>query len=285
MLVQETSSWKDVPVLVVDDNATNRRILKDYLLYWGMKPTTAESGKEALEAFEPMCKVNTPFSLVITDCMMPEMDGFQLVEHLNRLAGCPTSTIIMLTSGGEREDAARCLKLGITAYLLKPVKQPDLYEAILKALKGACPGESRPTLVTRHLIRQSRRSLNILVAEDHVVNQKLATAILQKMGHTVTVAENGKRALDRLEKEQFDLVLMDVSMPEMDGLEATRTIRTREKTSGIHVPIVAMTAYAMKGDKEKCIEAGMDGYVSKPIKPQELYATIERIIVEAESRA
>jgi two-component system, sensor histidine kinase and response regulator len=282
--IGEGSDLKDVPVLVVDDNATNRRILEDTLLYWGMKPTVTDTGPAALVAIEEAYKQGRPFDLVITDCMMPEMDGFELAERINNAPGFPTSTIIMLTSAGERGDASRCMKLGIAAYLLKPIKLSELFFTICKVLQKTEPEADRKSLITRHSIRESKHRLRILLAEDNLVNQKLAVKVLERMGHSVSVAANGKRAIEALENGEFDLVLMDVQMPEMDGLEATRLIREREKTTGSHVPIMAMTAYAMKEDEARCLEAGMDGYVSKPIDAQGLFETIENLFEAAGGR-
>lgn len=284
LAIGRESDLKDVPVLVVDDNATNRRILEDTLLYWGMKPTVMETGPAALVAMEEAYKAGSPYDLVITDCMMPEMDGFELTERINNTPGLATSTIIMLTSTGERGDGSRCVKLGIAAYLLKPIKQSELFFSICKVLQKTAPGADRTSLITRHSIRESKRRLHILLAEDNLVNQKLAVRMLERMGHSVSVAANGKRATEALEKGGFDLVLMDVQMPEMDGLEATRVIREREKATGSHVPIVAMTAYAMKEDEARCLEAGMDGYASKPIDAQGLFETIENLFEAAGGR-
>ncbi len=275
---EQISSLKDLAVLVVDDNDTNRRILEQILLYWGMNPTVVDGGSAALQAMEKAHKNGSPFQIILTDCMMPEMDGFQLVERINEESRFASSTIVMLTSAGERGDAARCLKLGIAAYLLKPVRQSELLFTISRVLNGPSIGEARPSLITRHSIRESKRRLSILLAEDNAVNQKLATKMLERMGHTVTVAGNGVEALDTLEKANFDLVLMDVQMPEMDGLDATKNLRIKEKITESHIPIIAMTAYALKGDKERCLEAGMDGYISKPINAQELYEVIEHIM-------
>jgi len=273
-----------IPVLVVDDNETNRRILDNTLRYWGMKPTLASGGPEALDALDRAYGSGQRFSLVITDCMMPEMDGFQLAERIQESPHLASPLIVMCPSSGERGDAARCVNLNIAAYLLKPIKQSELYFTICRILQQPWPIETQQTLITRHTIRESKRRLNILLAEDNPVNQKLAVKILERMGHTVTVAENGRIAVDSVTRISFDLVLMDVQMPEMDGLEATRAIREIEKTTHERVPIVAMTAYAMKGDREKCLEAGMDGYVSKPIDIKELSRTIDDLIAKNEAR-
>ncbi|MBI5251033.1 MAG: response regulator [Desulfomonile tiedjei] len=282
----QISDLKGLSVLVVDDNETNRRILEQILRYWGMHPTVVDSGSGALDAMEKAHQDGAPFPIVLTDCMMPGMDGFQFVERMNREARFATPTIVMLTSAGERGDAARCLKLGIAAYLLKPVRQSELLFTISRVLNAPQESQARPSLITRHSIRESRRRLSILLAEDNAVNQLLATKMLERMGHAVTTAGNGIAALDSLEKTNFDLVLMDVQMPEMDGLQATKILRDREKKTGGHFPVIAMTAYAMKGDKERCLESGMDGYISKPITAQELYETIEHVMgsLEKDSR-
>ena len=206
---------------------------------------------------------------------MPDMDGFELAERINKDHSLSGVTMIMLTSAGQRGDARRCMNVGITAYCLKPIKQSELFAIISTALNKSSGGEKRPALVTRHSVREVKRCLSVLLAEDNAINQKLATRILQKMGHTVTIAENGREALQILENARFDIILMDVQMPEMDGFEATSSIREKERITGGHIPIVAMTAHAMSGDREKCLAAGMDGYVSKPINTQELVENIE----------
>lgn len=274
---KEVINLRDMPVLVVDDNATNRRILEQILLYWGMKPTVVEGGREALAALRKAGNEGANFRLIITDCMMPEMDGFELARQINEDPHLCSTDIVMLTSAGERGDAARCLELRISAYLLKPVKQSELLFTLLGVLHGPSEGRVGQALITRHSIRESQRRLNVLLAEDNVINQKVATRMLEQMGHTVTLARDGKEALEIMDRAAFDLILMDVQMPELDGLEATRILRDREKMTAGHVPVVAMTALAMSGDKERCLEAGMDGYISKPINSQELYEIIEQM--------
>jgi CheY-like chemotaxis protein/HPt (histidine-containing phosphotransfer) domain-containing protein len=218
---------------------------------------------------------------MLTDIQMPEMDGFTLVERIKQNPELAGTTIIVLTSAGQRGDAARCRELGVAGYLTKPVKQSELHDVILSSL-GQKPAESdRISLVTRHSLRESRRKLRFLVAEDNPVNQRLISRLLEKRGHTVVVANNGREALTILEKSVFagfDLVLMDIQMPEMDGLEATAIIRQKEKSSGMHLPIIALTAHAMKGDEDRCLGAGADGYLSKPIQHEKLFATIERLV-------
>ena len=261
-----------VRVLIVDDNRTNRRILEGLVKRWGMNPTTASDGEKALIALTAAREANEPYGLILTDMHMPKMDGFGLVEEIKKRLSLSTSTIMMLTSGGQRGDAARCGELGISAYLLKPVRQSELREAIARVLApkeqvGVVP------MITRYTLQDDsdpKKGLHILLAEDNAVNQKLATRLLEKRGHHVVLACNGRQALSALEKRSFDLVLMDVQMPEMDGLEATQQLREREEGTGQHQAVVAMTALVMKGDRERCIAVGMDGYLSKPIRPQEL---------------
>ena len=261
-----------VRVLIVDDNRTNRRILEGLVKRWGMNPTTAADGEKALAALSIAREIDEPYGLILTDMHMPKMDGFGLVEEIKQRPGLSTSTIMMLTSGGQRGDAARCGELGISAYLLKPVRQVELREAIMRVLGSKEQAKAAP-MITRYSMQQDsepRKGMSILLAEDNPVNQKLAIRLLEKRGHRVTVAFNGEQALLAIEKERFDLVLMDVQMPEMDGLQATALLREKEKLSGHHQAVVAMTALAMKGDRERCMTAGMDGYLSKPISPQEL---------------
>jgi two-component system sensor histidine kinase/response regulator len=266
-----------VKVLVVDDNRTNRRILDGLLTHWGMIPTCVADAERALAELETARDAGAPYELVLSDVHMPKMDGFGLVESIQRKPNIATATIMMLSSGGHRGDTARCAELGIAAYLLKPVRQSELRDAIARVLATRERVPEKPML-TRDLLLRDRPSgngLNILVAEDNLVNQQLATRMLEKRGHAVTVAGNGHEALAALKTTTFDLVLMDVQMPGMDGLEATAELRRREEKSQTHTPIVAMTALAMKGDKERCMAAGMDGYLSKPIRPQELDGVLE----------
>lgn len=271
-----------VKVLIVDDNRTNRRILEGLLKRWGMHPTVASDAEKALVALSVAREANEPYSLVLTDMHMPKMDGFGLVEEIKQRPALSTSTIMMLTSGGQRGDAARCGEMGISAYLLKPVRQVELREAIMRVLApkeqvGAVPMITRSTLQDDS---DPKKSLHILLAEDNAVNQKLAIRLLEKRGHHVVVAANGRHALSALEKRSFDLVLMDVQMPEMDGLEATHRLREKEKSTGQHQAVVAMTALVMKGDRERCMAAGMDGYLSKPIRPQELDEILDSYVAK-----
>jgi CheY-like chemotaxis protein len=267
-----------MPVLVVDDNATNRRILEAMLTHWMMLPTLAEGGCKALGYMGAARNAGKPYPLVLIDAQMPDMDGFALAERIKQDPSLAGATIMMLTSAGQRGDAARCRELGIAVYLIKPIRQSELLEAILLALGRPSPQGERPTVLTRHSLREARRKLRVLVAEDNAVNQQLAVRLLEKQGHTVAVAGNGREALEALEKAApggFDVVLMDVQMPEMDGVEATAAIRQKEKATGKHLPIVAITAHALKGDRERCLAAGMDDYVAKPIQARELWAAVE----------
>jgi len=199
---------------------------------------------------------------------MPGTNGFMLVEQARQEVDLRQTAIMMLTSAGQRGEGAWCRELGIAAYLIKPVSQSELLDAILRVLATKAQSADDSRLVTRHSLREARRSLRVLLAEDNAVNQKLASRLLEKQGHTVVVTSNGREAVEALGRQGFDLVMMDVQMPEMDGFEATAAIRRRENGTGVHVPIIAMTAHAMAGDRERCLAAGMDAYVSKPIKPR-----------------
>ncbi|MGA2482316.1 MAG: response regulator [Candidatus Acidiferrales bacterium] len=272
---------RGVKALVVDDNRTSRRVLEGMLRHWGMNPTAVESGDEALERLAEAWNAGKPFVLVLTDMLMPRMDGFHLVEQVRQRPESSAAAIMMLTSAGHRGDAARCEKLGVAAYLLKPIRQSELREAISRVL-GARGQEGAVPLITRYSLQETRGPtafLRVLVAEDNLVNQQLAKRLLEKRGHRVVVAANGREALAAVEKENFDLVLMDVQMPEMDGLEATAAIREKEKDNGARLPVVALTAHAMKGDRERCLAAGMDGYLSKPIRSQELDKVLDSCLM------
>jgi two-component system sensor histidine kinase/response regulator len=267
-------------VLVVDDNQTNRRILDRMLTRWEMRPTCVEGGAEALRELTSAGATGDPYRLVLTDMHMPGMDGFGLVERIRSQSDIATATVMMLSSGARRGEMARFRELGLFAYLVKPVRQSELRDAIARALDRRDP-RNASTIVPPALERRfpkSAASLHVLLAEDNAVNQRLASRLLEKRGHRVTVANNGQEALNLLDRASFDLVLMDVQMPLVDGLEATRMIRDREKVSRAHQPIVALTAHAVKGDEERCREAGMDGYLAKPIRPQELDAVLETYI-------
>jgi two-component system, sensor histidine kinase and response regulator len=277
--VTSLEALQGVKVLIVDDNRTNRRILEGMLKRWEMKSTSVDNGKDALVRLSSALEEGTPFRLVLTDMHMPTMDGFELIEQIRRRPELSTATIMMLTSAGHRGDGARCQNLGVAAYLLKPIRQSELGAAIARVL-GAGVKECGTPIVTRRSVRDASdpaASLRVLLAEDNRVNQMLASRLLEKRGHHVAVAKNGREALEVLTKDSFDLVLMDLQMPEMDGLEATAALRQDEmrRGNGRHQPVIALTAYAMKGDQERCLAAGMDGYLTKPIRPQELDDILE----------
>jgi PAS domain S-box-containing protein len=273
---RDPKTLRDMRVLVVDDNATNRQLLLKMLTNWHTNPTTVDSGAKAISVLTEAQGLGRNFSLILVDAQMPEMDGFALVECVKRNPDWKTATIMMLSSVGQRGDARRCRELGVAAYLTKPVRQGELLDAILTALGTRPIKEAAPVLVTRHSLREASDRLNILLVEDNAVNQVLAVRLLEKRGHSVTVAGNGKDALAALEKHSFNLVFMDVQMPGMDGFEAAAAIREKEKTSGNHLPVIAMTAHAMVGDKERCVEAGMDDYITKPIRTDELSDLLKR---------
>jgi signal transduction histidine kinase/DNA-binding response OmpR family regulator len=268
-------------VLVVDDNLTNRRILTDMLGRWGMQAAPAASGAEALAHMRRGVQRGHPFSLVLTDVHMPEMDGFELVKRIHDAPELARPVILMLTSGDRSDDLARCRKLGVSSYLTKPVRRAELRSAIVAAVaREPALLERVPThgseMVERAPQEQRRSSLHILLAEDNAVNQRVAVRILEKAGHRVAIAENGKAALKMLEEQAFDVILMDVQMPEMGGFEATALIREKESRTGRHIPIVAMTAHAMAGDRERCLTAGMDSYLSKPVAAATLLELVAR---------
>ena len=244
---------------------------------WEMKPTSVEGGEEALAELSSAWEGGDPYGLTLTDTHMPLMDGFRLIERIRESPQLATATIMMLTSAGHRGDAARCQKLGVAAYLLKPIRQSELREAIGRVLGAKAEGSAIP-LITRFTLQATRERsalLSVLLVEDNAVNQRLAARLLEKRGHRVAVTANGREALAALEKDEYDLVLMDVQMPEMDGLEATAAIRKMEEGSSKHQTVIALTAHAMKGDEERCLAAGMDGYLSKPIRPAELDAILD----------
>ncbi len=266
-------SLAGVGILIVDDNETNRRILSRTVLSWNMRPILASSAPEALTLLRK-ASTSEPFRIMITDIHMPDMDGFDLAERVKATPEFGNVAIIMLTSGESRGDIARSRASGVTAHLTKPARRNELHHAIVRALRNAPRLPEKEAPAAAH---QSEHTCHVLLAEDVLVNQMLATRILEKAGHSVVVANDGIEALAHLEHETFDLVLMDVQMPGMDGFDAAREIRAREVRSGEHMPIYAMTAYAMAGDRERCLEAGMDGYLSKPIHALELLAIVDSV--------
>jgi signal transduction histidine kinase/DNA-binding response OmpR family regulator len=273
----ETAELEGIRILVLDDNLTNLGILERLLASWGMKPTLVNDGGRALQILMQAREAGEPFVLVLTDGNTADMEGFHLAEETRKHPALSVAIIMMLTSGGQRSDAARYRALGLAGYLTKPVGEAELLDAILRATGSARPKATR-ALVTEHVLPEDRRSLRILLAEDNAVNQLLASRLLEKQGHHVVACGNGREALERLGKEHFDLILMDVLMPEIDGFEATAAIRKKEEATGARIPIIAMTANALKGDRERCLAAGMDDYVSKPIHPNALFEAIERLL-------
>jgi signal transduction histidine kinase/CheY-like chemotaxis protein len=273
---------RNLRVLIVDDNFINRRILQDMVTRWGMRPTAVGSGAAAIEELEKAWSRNSLFPLILLDSQMPGMDGFVLAERILKEADLGPVEILMLTSAGQLGDAARCRELGIRAYLAKPFHQAELLEAICQTInKIEFPAGSAANalpLVTRHTLREDEHRARVLLAEDNVVNQTLAVRLLEKRGYQVKVAGDGRGAVEALETGQFDIILMDIQMPGMDGFEATAAIRAKEKINGGHIPIIALTAHALKGDEEQCISSGMDGYVSKPIHAVELVSLIEKLL-------
>ncbi len=268
---------RQVPVLIVDDNATNRLILEETARHWDMEPLMAASGREALDVFDRRQAWERPIRLLLTDVHMPEMDGYMLCERIRQRPGGAGLAIIALTSGDRHGDADLAQRLGIAAQLIKPVKPSELRQVIGTVL-AATHSDVRPASALRRTplaIVPPSRPLRILLAEDSLLNQKLAVGLLAKWGHTVTVANNGREAVSAATQQPFDLVLMDIQMPEMNGFEATEAIRQQERERGGRVPIVAVTAHALTGDRERCLEAGMDAYVSKPIRQEELYQAIQ----------
>ncbi len=270
-------------ILVVDDNETNRIILVEMLGRWGMQVATAKDAREALEILGRTGSQAPRFAAVISDLQMPHMDGFEFVENIRKSTQFGRIPVLMLSSSAQQGEHERCRQLGISAHLAKPIQPSELLDAILSALSlhASEPSEAHGKTQdeTQEVLPQSnwRQGMKVLLAEDNAVNRTLATRLLQKHGHTVVVVENGRQALEALERETVDLVLMDVQMPEMDGLEATEAIREKEKKTGDHLPIIALTAHAMKGDREKCLAAGTDDYLTKPIRTADLFAAVERL--------
>jgi len=273
----QLSDLANLHALVVDDNTTNRRILEEVLGGWGLRAVVVDGGAAAIRAMERAVQQGDPFRLALIDYEMPGMDGFTLATTIRERAEFSGTTIVMLSSIGGRDGAVRSREIGISAYLIKPVRQSVLLDAILSLVDGKEPPPAAQASAPASVI-PSARAYRVLVAEDNAVNRQLVTVLLTKRGHSVVTARNGREAVAAVASETFDLVLMDVQMPEMDGHEATRAIRSAEVITGGHVPIIALTAHAMKGDAEKCLEAGMDGYVSKPVVADALFELIESLV-------
>ncbi len=265
-------------VLIVDDNATNRRILGDTVRAWGLEPTLAGTGEAGLAALAAAHRAGEPFALVLLDARMPEMDGFALAERVPAVTGDDRPALVMLSSATGRDDAARCRALGIRAYLMKPVKRSELERAIARALGTGIAAVAAAEAEPRS---SPDRVLRILLAEDNVVNRKVAVRLLERRGHAVTVVGDGRAAVAAWQQARltapFDVILMDVQMPTLDGLSATAAIRAQEADTPERVPVIAMTAHAMAGDRERCLAAGMDDYVAKPLRSRDLWRALERI--------
>jgi signal transduction histidine kinase/DNA-binding response OmpR family regulator len=272
---------KGTPALVVDDNPINRKIFKEMLERWGLRPQMADSGPKALELLKQAAAENNKFQLVLMDIQMPEMDGFETVRQIRNDEVIKDSLVIVVTSAGVKGDGQRCRDLGIAGYLRKPVPFTEMLETLLIVMGNAPRKKKDFKLITRYSLRESRKKINILVVEDNLINQKLIVRILEKRGYLVDTANDGKEAVEKISYSNYDLALMDIQMPAMDGIEATELIRKKEKEENAKMtPIIALTAYAMKGDKERFLKAGMNSYISKPIKQNELMETIEKLFYE-----
>ena len=264
--------------LVVDDHEINRCVLEETLRFWGLEPTMTSGATEALAAIEEAVRTRLPFRLVLCDVQMPGMDGFACVEQAQARFALDGSTVVMLTSGSRPDDLERCRELRVAAHLTKPVRQAEL----LRTIQNVVAQEPEPaaTAAGTPAAAPVQCRLRILVAEDNIVNQKLASGFLSRRGHEAVIAGNGREALDAWKRGGFDAIFMDVQMPEMDGFEATAMIREGEHGTGAHIPIIAMTAHAMSGDRERCLGAGMDDYVTKPISIKE----IDRVLMQLMDR-
>ncbi|MFO0929919.1 MAG: response regulator [Gemmataceae bacterium] len=276
----EPADVHGVPVLVVDDNATHRQILEEMLDNWQMRPAARGTAEEALAELERAATAGTPYPVLLVDAVMPDQDGFRLIETVQTRPGLVGGVIVMLTTASRSSCADRCRELGVRGTVLKPIKQSELLDTLLNVIVA---GRSASTAVAAESERPPEAApllppLRILLAEDAPINQRLAVRLLEKAGHAVAIAGNGVQALQLLNRERFDVVLMDVQMPELGGFETTDRIRQQEQGTGEHLPIIALTAHAMKGDRERCLQAGMDGYVAKPIRARELFATMEQVL-------
>ena len=277
----DIKTLKGVPALVVDDNPINRKIFKEMLERWGLKPQMADNGLKALEMLKLAAAENKKFQLILMDIQMPEMDGFETVRRIRDDNAIKDSPVIVVTSAGVKGDGQRCRDLGIAAYLRKPVPFTEMLETLLIVMGNIARENNDLKLITRYSLRESRNKINILVVEDNLVNQKLIVRILGKKGYLVDTANDGNEAVEKMSHNNYDLVLMDIQMPKMDGIEATGLIRKKEKEENARMtPIIALTAHAMKGDKERFLKAGMNSYISKPIKQNQLMETIEKLFYE-----
>ncbi|HEX5110397.1 MAG TPA: response regulator [Vicinamibacterales bacterium] len=270
-------SLRDIRALIVDDNATNRMILSEILTSWQMRTSAVDGAAAAMSALYEAVDSGHPFQLVLTDAQMPDVDGFALGQQIAAEVRLRSLKVILLTSAGWASPRGRAAN-AFAAQLAKPVKQSDLLDAVVSAFASPRQAGRTGEEPERPLWPSAKRKLRVLVAEDNPTGQMLVGTLLKHQGHQVTIVSNGREAVERFAKEPFDLILMDVQMPEMGGFEATATIRSRERPSGAHTPIVAMTAHAMAGDRERCLAAGMDAYISKPLRPEELFSTIDVLV-------
>jgi CheY-like chemotaxis protein len=266
-------------VLAVDDNSTSLHILEELTRQWGMRSATANSGPEAMQLLRIAQREADPFHLVVSDVNMPGMDGYQLTSRIRSDARLRGIQVVLLTSGEHPEDVSTCGQLKVAAHLMKPVKQSELFEAIVRALAAPFSGIQESEVVLN--AASTCGPLRVLLAEDSLVNQKLAIGLLEKAGHHVEVVEDGEQVVERFQSDHFDVILMDIQMPRLDGLQATAAIRELEAGRDTRVPIVAMTAHALKGDRERFLAAGMDAYLAKPMRAAELYETLVRVTAHA----
>ena len=267
---------KDMRVLIVDDNSTNREIAVALTKRWGMLPTAVEGGKQAVEAVTQAMLADDPFKLLLLDVRMPDQDGFSVIEDLRAMHVDDIAPVMMLTSEGQHGDAVKCRELGVSAYLLKPYTQSDLFEAIMNTL--GLSEKEEPALVTRHFLRETKQHLHVLLAEDNSVNQALVKGLLSKFGHSVDIAQNGSEAIEKWIDGRYDLILMDVDMPVLNGYGATEQLRALEKQQGnARIPVIGLTAHVLEGTREKCLASGMDGYLSKPINTEALWRELNSV--------
>jgi signal transduction histidine kinase/CheY-like chemotaxis protein len=283
---QELKALEGQAVLVVDDNAFTRMKLEQLLTGWGLKPLLAADGKAAFEHLKPVGRNGRPVTFCLVDAHLPDTDGFSLAERISQSLQGPVPIIMMLTTVNTRDNTRRCREMRIGASITKPLKSQEIQAAILRALgKTEALSDLHIRQAEKSHFKDSTQGYRILLVEDNLINQKVGTVVLEKLGHRVEVADNGRKALEILDTQTFDLILMDVQMPEMDGFTATHRIRENEKAGGRYVPVVAMTASAMKGDRDRCLAAGMDDYVSKPLKTAKLAETIDRILCRTPSHS
>ena len=275
--ISARSELKGMRVLLADDLPTSSRLLELMLLNCDMQPVVFDSGREALAALTLAVRDGHPIPFVLANANLAELDGFTLAREIKQNPEIAQTQVLLFTSDGQAGDAARCRGLHVSAYLTLPVDQTTLTEAFVSAMDARTADPGHAVLATRHSLREGTRNLRILLAEDNTVNQILAERLVRRWGHSMVIVSNGREALDILEREQFDLILMDVQMPEMSGLEATVAIREKEKGAASRIPIIALTAFAMKDDRDRCLEAGMDEYVTKPIEQAALLEAIVKL--------